>query len=65
MKNSKRQTIPTSMISRGQVEAPVHPSKLFGEWQQRGPGTLSGLVGRKLRLTLTPPQSVVAATAAA
>jgi hypothetical protein len=65
MKNSKRYTIPASAISRVQLEPPAHKSKLFGEWQQRGPETLSGYVVRKLRLTLAPPQAVVAANASA
>ena len=43
--------------------SPVGPSILFGEWQQRGPETLSGHVFRKLRLTLAPPQSVAVVNA--
>jgi hypothetical protein len=56
-------TIPRSTISRVHLEPPVDTLKLFGEWQQHGPETLSGHVVRKLRLTLAPPQSVVAAHA--
>jgi hypothetical protein len=63
MKNSKRHTIPPSTISRFQLGPSAHPSKLFGEWQQRGPESLSGHVVRKLRLTLAPPQSVAIANA--
>jgi hypothetical protein len=64
MKNSKRYTIPpVMMISGVQLGPAAQTPKLFGEWQQRGPETLSGYVARKLRLTLAPPQSVVAANA--
>ena len=31
--------------------------KLVGEWQQRGPETLSGRMLRKLRLAFAPSQS--------
>jgi hypothetical protein len=71
MNNSNRHTMvpvrlgPPSAISRVQLEPPAHTSKLFGEWQQRGPETFSGHIIRKLRLTLAPPQSVVTASAAA
>jgi hypothetical protein len=64
MKNSNRHTIPLSAISRVLLEPPAHTSKLFGEWQQRGPETFSGHVIRKLRLTLAPPQSLATANAA-
>jgi hypothetical protein len=64
MKDSKRYMIPPSAISRVPLEPPARTSKLFGEWQQRGPQTLSEHVVRKLRLTLAPPQSVVTANAA-
>ena len=50
MKNSRRHIIPQSTIppvDLGQSRA----SKLVAELQQRGPETLSGLAGRKLRLT--------------
>jgi hypothetical protein len=63
MKNPKRHTIPRSTISRVQLEPPARPLKLFGQWQQREPETLSGHVVRKLRLTLAPPQSVATANA--
>jgi hypothetical protein len=54
---------PPSAISRVQFWRSAHTSKLLGEWQQHGPETLSGHVVRKLRLTLAPPQPVVAAHA--
>lgn len=38
-------------------------SKLIGEWQQRGPETLSGRMLRKLRLAFAPSQSTKLATA--
>ena len=37
---------------------------LIGEWQERGPETLSGHALRKLRLALAPSQSVITAVAA-
>ena len=61
MKNLTRHTIPLSVTSRVRLGPPAHSAELFGEWQQRGPETFSGHVLRKLRLTLAPPQSVVAA----
>jgi len=36
--------------------------KLVGEWQQRGPETLSGRMLRKLRLAFAPSQSTKLAT---
>jgi hypothetical protein len=39
--------------------------KLVGEWQQRGPETLSRHTLLKLRLAFAPPQPVIAASAAA
>jgi hypothetical protein len=63
MKNSKRHTIPPSTISRI-LEPTAHAAKLFGEWQQHGPETLSGHLVEKLRLTLAPPQSVATANPA-
>ena len=36
--------------------------KLVGEWQQRGPETLSGRMLRKLRLVFAPSQSTKFAT---
>ena len=71
MKNSKRHIMvpvrlgPAPTIPRVQLRLPAHTSKLFGEWQQRGPETFSGHVIRKLRLTLAPPQAVVTANASA
>jgi hypothetical protein len=61
MKNAKRNMIGPSAISRVQLGLPIHTSKLFGEWQQRGPETFLGNVVGKLRLTLAPPQSVATA----
>ena len=52
------------------IVLPVRPAppnggkELVVEWQQRGPETLSGYTMRKLRLALSPTQSVVAASAA-
>ncbi|MFZ1219801.1 MAG: hypothetical protein WAO00_10935 [Chthoniobacterales bacterium] len=63
MKNSEHHTIALSTASRAQLEPGPHSTKLFGVWQPRGPETLSGLVVRKLRLTLAPPQSAVTAHA--
>jgi len=40
-------------------------SNLIAEWQERGPETLSGLAVRKLRLSFTPSQLMIAASAAA
>jgi len=57
MKNSKRHIMVPGRLG------PAHPPKLFAEWQQRGPETLSGHVVRKLRFTLAPPQSAVTASA--
>jgi len=37
-------------------------TKLVGEWQQRGPETLSGRMLRKLRLAFAPSQSTKLAT---
>jgi len=42
------------------VERPA--AKLVGEWQQRGPETLSGRMLRKLRLAFGASQSVKLAT---
>jgi hypothetical protein len=64
MKNSKHHTIPPSAISQVELGSSARTSKLFGEWQQRGPETFSGHVIRKLRLTLAPPQSLATANAA-
>jgi hypothetical protein len=64
MKNSNYHPIPPSPISRVQFGLSADTSKLFGEWQQRGPETFSGHVIRKLRLTLAPPQSLATANAA-
>jgi hypothetical protein len=68
MNNSMHYPIPLSTVSRdqsktrrGEIGLSAATSKLFGEWQQRGPEGLSGLAFRKLRLTLVPPQSVAAA----
>jgi len=36
--------------------------KFLGEWQQRGPETLSGRILRKLRLVFAPAQSNKLAT---
>jgi hypothetical protein len=36
---------------------------LVGEWQQRGPETISGHAFRKLRFALAPRQSVIVAEA--
>jgi hypothetical protein len=69
MKNSKRHIMvpvrfgPAATIPRVQLGPTARTAKLFGEWQQRGPETLSGHVFRKLRLTLAPPQSVLTANA--
>jgi hypothetical protein len=69
MKNSKRHIMmpvrlgPPSMISRVQLGLSAETSKLFGEWQQRGPEAFSGFAFRKLRLTLAPPQFAAAANA--
>ena len=38
-----------------------HASKLVGEWQQRGPETLSGRMLRKLRLAFAPSESTTLA----
>ncbi len=38
-------------------------SDLVAEWQEHGPGTLSGLTLRKVRLTLGPTQSAAGAAA--
>jgi hypothetical protein len=64
MKNSKPDRMREIAISRVQLARTAHPLQLFGVWQQRGPETLSGYVGGKLRLTLEPPQSVAGASAA-
>jgi len=40
-----------------------HAPKLVGEWQQRGPETLSEYAVRKLRLAFVPSQSTKLATA--
>jgi hypothetical protein len=42
----------------------AEPARLVGEWQQRGPETLSGLGLRKLRLAFAP-MPVVTTTSAA
>jgi hypothetical protein len=39
-----------------------HTPKLVGEWQQRGPETLSGYALKKLRLAFAPSQSAKLAT---
>ena len=39
-----------------------HALKLVGEWQQRGPETLSGRILRKLRSAFAPSQSTKLAT---
>jgi hypothetical protein len=64
MKNSNHHPIPSPTISGVQLGSSVHSSKLFGEWQQRGPETFSGHVIRKLRLTLALPHSLASASAA-
>lgn len=61
IKAIERHMIPRSKAVSVQSRA----ATLVGEWQQRGPETFSGHVIRKLRLTLAPPQSVVAAHASA
>jgi hypothetical protein len=49
------------------VRRPKHPvvfpdeTGLVAEWQQHGPGTLSGLLLPKLRLTLAPTQPATTA----
>jgi len=58
MKNSKHYIMVPVRLG-----PPAHPSKLFGEWQQRGPESLSGQIARKLRLTLASPQAVATASA--
>ena len=63
MKNSKHQIIPKSTIPAVELGR-ARASKLVGEWQQRGPETISGLAIGKLRLVLAPPQSVITASAA-
>jgi hypothetical protein len=50
----------TSPSKREAVES--HAPKLVGEWQQRGPETLSGRMLRKLRLVFAPSQSTKLAT---
>jgi hypothetical protein len=56
MKNSNRHImVPVPFGRRGLT------SKLFAEWQQRGPETLSGHAVRKLRFTLAPPPSLITA----
>jgi hypothetical protein len=57
-------------IERPMIRRPKHlvlqpfGHKLVGEWQQRGPETLSGHTLRKLRLAFAPPQSMITASAA-
>jgi hypothetical protein len=46
------------------VSVQSYAAKLVAEWQQHGPETLSGLAGRKLRLSFAPTQSVLIASAA-
>jgi hypothetical protein len=50
----------TPLSKREAVEP--HAPKLVGEWQQRGPETLSGYALRKLRLGFAPSQSTKLAT---
>jgi hypothetical protein len=51
------------MTAPGKREAvEPHALKLVGEWQQRGPETLSGRMLRKLRLVFAPSQSTKLAT---
>jgi hypothetical protein len=65
MKNSTHHImVPVqSKTRRGELGLSAGTSKLFGEWQQRGPEAFSGFAFRKLRLTLAPPQSAAAANA--
>ena len=46
--------------SKSEVVEPA--PKFVGEWQQRGPETLSGRMLRKLRLAFAPSQSIKLAT---
>jgi hypothetical protein len=61
-----RSTIPSvrSQTRRGELGLQSHASNLVGEWQQRGPETLSGDALRKLRLVFASPYSVTTAGAA-
>jgi len=56
-------TIERHMTPRSKREAvEPHAPKLVGEWQQRGPETLSGYTLRKLRLAFAPSPSTKLAT---
>ena len=50
----------TQPSKSGSLSGP--PRSLLGEWQQRGPETLSGRMLRKLRLAFAPSQSTKLAT---
>ena len=50
-----------SQPSKSEVVEQSAP-KLVGEWQQRGPDTLSGRILRKLHLVFAPSQSTKLAT---
>ncbi len=51
-----------TLRSKREAVEPYAP-KLVGEWQQRGPETLSGYALRKLRLAFAPSPSTKLATA--
>jgi hypothetical protein len=61
IKAIERHMIPQSKAVLVQSRA----SKLVGEWQQRGPETLSGHALRKLRLAFAPKRLLITASAAA
>jgi hypothetical protein len=58
IKAIERHMTPPSKREAVEPRAP----KLVGEWQQRGPETLSGRMLRKLRLAFAPSQSTKLAT---
>jgi hypothetical protein len=55
---------PRSKVPRVGLGLQCRASKLVGEWQQRGPETVSGHALRKLRLAFAPTQSLKTAAAA-
>jgi len=62
IKAIERHMIPRSTIPQVRLGLEPHAPKLVGEWQQRGPETLSRRMLRKLRLAFAPSQSTKLAT---
>jgi len=63
--NEQNEAFNGQLISQSETASTQLPvPRLVAEWQERGLETLSGKTGRKLRLILALPQSVITASTA-